>query len=300
MKTPEPFPQLKLDDWQKTKDTLHLFLQVVGKIRLSLHPKTNHWWHVPFYVSVNGLTTGPIPYDNGLFEMEFNFLRHALEIKSSRGDAVVIHLDQFSLAQFYDRVMEAFHQMDINVSIQAKPYDMPNILIEHFKDGHDYDTYDRSQVETMWQILISVNNVFQEFRGQFSGKSTPVHLFWHHFDLALTRFSGREAPARPDVSQVEREAYSHEVISFGFWFGDDNLKEPAFYAYGFPAVDSVYTETLKPSTAEWNEAGGMALLKYEAIRESENPKQMIYDFLESSYLIYAKEMNWDIDDLSLT
>lgn len=299
MKIAQPFPELRLADWSATKDTLHLFLQVVGKVRLMLFPKKNHWWHVPFYVSVNGLTTGPIPYDDGLFEMEFNFRDHSLYIKSSIGSSIVIHLAQHSVAQFYERVLHALHTLGIAVSIRARPYDMPHIAIERFEDCHDYDTYDKAAVEKMWQILISVNNVFQAFRGQFIGKSTPVHLFWHHFDLALTRFSGDAAPERPGVSQVEREAYSHEVISFGFWFGDERVPEPAFYAYGFPVAEAAYDAPLRPATAAWDKSAGMALLKYDAIRQAADPRQAIFDFLESSYHAYAKPMGWNVETLQL-
>jgi len=293
MKT--PYPELRLSDWQHTKDTLHLFLQVVGKIRLKLHPKNNHWWHVPFYVSVNGLTTGPIPVGHQLVEMEFNFHDHALHIVSNSGDQVVVHLADISVAEFLEHTLGGLKQVGFDVDIVARPYDIPHIDVESFAECHDYDTYNKAQVETMWKILVSVNGAFQAFRGQFNGKSTPVHLFWHHFDLALTWFSGKRAPERPNVSQVEREAYSHEVISFGFWFGDENLQEPAFYAYGFPAIDSVYQDALQPAEAFWNPDGGMALLKYNDIRTKDNPHMAILQFLESSYQAYAQHMDWDMD-----
>lgn len=299
MKIANPFPDFPLDDWRATKDTIHLFLQIVGKIRLTTHPKTNHWWHVTFYVSVRGLTTGPIPYDNGLFELEFNFTEHALHINTNWGDSVVIHLTQYSVAQFYELVLLGLKQCGIEASIQPQPYDIPHIPENHFADCHPYKIYDKDHAETMWQILISVNNVFQAFRGRFIGKSTPVHLFWHHFDLALTRFNGDRLPIREGVSQVEREAYSHEVISFGFWFGDDNLPEPAFYAYGVPAPDAVYEENIQPAAAYWNKAGGMALLKYADIRQAENPQQAILNFLESVYQAYARHMGWDVAEFAL-
>jgi len=299
MRIATPFPALKLADWQDTNHTVHLMLQVVGKIRLKLHPKANHWWHVPFYVSVNGLTTGPIPYANGLLEMEFNFTDHTLTVKTSVGDALLIPLEQITVAQFYQRVLDALRQCAVEVSINAQPYDMPHIKETDFAACHGYDAYDKTSVETMYQILVSVNNVFQDFRGQFTGKSTPVHLFWHHFDLALTRFSGKAAPPRDGVSQVEREAYSHEVISFGFWFGDDRVPEPAFYAYGFPPPESVYDEPLQPDGAVWNQAGGMAFMPYETVRQDADPRRAILDFLESSYQACARHMDWDTSAFAL-
>lgn len=290
----ESFPELAYDDWRDTNHTLHLFLQVVGKVRLGLHPKLNHWWHVPFYASVRGLTTGSIPYGDRMIEMEFDFNDHALHITTSDGDQVTIHLAGQSVAEFYAKVMHGLEQVGVDVTIIAEPFDMPQIPFKTFAECTTYNTYDKSAVETMWRILLSVNNVFREFRGRFLGKSTPVHLFWHHFDLALTRFSGREAPPREGVSQVEREAYSHEVISFGFWFGDDNVREPALYAYGFPAPDPrVYELPLEPAGAFWNSEGGMAMLKYAEVRAADDPRQAILDFLDSTYHAYADVMEWD-------
>jgi hypothetical protein len=293
------FLPLALEDWKETRETLHLFLQIVGKIRLSLFPKKNHWWHVPFYVSTQGLTTGPIPYRDNLLELEFNFRTHQLEIKSSHTQTLYIDLAQYSVPEFYDRVIASLDQIGIAVEIRAQPYDIPEVKATHFSDCHAYNSYEPAQATSMWHILVSVNNVFQEFRGRFTGKSTPVHLFWHHFDLALTRFSGHRAPQRTGISQVEREAYSHEVISFGFWFGDSRVPEPAFYAYGFPPPSDVYTAKLQPTTAQWDLDGGMALLKYADVRESAEPRDAILDFLESTYRVYADRMGWDIKEWQL-
>ena len=296
-----PFPALHLDQWSDSKDTLHLMLQIVGKIRLHLFPKKNHWWHVTFYVSVNGLTTGPIPYGNQVIEMEFNFVDHHLHLKSSTGNSAAIPMANVSVAKFYEKVFDGLKQLDIEAKIIAKPYDVPHIPFETFQECHDINSYDKPHIETMWQILVAVNNVFQDFHGRFIGKSTPVHLFWHHFDMALTRFSGKRAPERPNVSQVEREAYSHEVISFGFWFGDETFPEPAFYAYGFPGtdIDGVYDEKLEPDAAFWNQKGGQALLKYSDIRDKDNARELILSFLESTYQAYAKHMDWPLKEFEL-
>lgn len=294
-----PYLDLPYADWQSTRDTLHLYLQVVGKIRLALHPKLNHWWHVPFYLSTQGLTTGPIPYHGGLVELEFNFTRHTLDIKTSADATVSLDLTQQNVAQFFERVPVALAERGVAVTIHPAPYDVPHIPERSFADCQHYDTYDPAHVAAMWQMLISVNNAFQIFRGRFIGKSTPVHLFWHHFDLALTRFSGRPAPLRAGISQVEHEAYSHEVISFGFWFGDGNMQEPAFYAYGFPPPAEVYGEALEPGAAFWSPEAGMSLLRYADVQAAADPQQAILDYMESSYRAYAKVMQWDINALAL-
>jgi hypothetical protein len=299
MQIADPFPALPLATWQNTRDTLHLFLQIVGKIRLTLFPKKNHWWHVPLYVSVRGLTTGPIPYGGGLFELEFNFIDHTLDFRTSQGGMAALPLAGKSVPEFYTAVLETLRQHGIVVSILDQPYDMPDVPPGRFADLTPYHSYDPVPVATMWQILISVDSVFQQFRGRFIGKSTPVHLFWHHFDLALTRFSGRRNPPRSGISQVEYEAYSHEVISFGFWFGDANVPEPAFYAYGFPVAEGAYAEPLQPSAAFWSADAGMALLKYEDVRSAPDPRQAILDFLESSYRANAQHMHWDITAFQL-
>jgi len=298
MKISNPFPALHLREWDDTKHTIHLLLQIVGKIRLALFPKKNHWWHVPFYLSVRGLTTGPIPYQHGLLEMHFDFIDHTFHMDTSLGDRTSIPLGGHSVAEFYERVFAELNALHIDVKIIPKPFDIPTVDVTHFAECHDFDAYNKQHIETMWQILVTLDGVFQEFRGHFSGKSTPVHLFWHHFDLALTRFSGKPAPAREGISQIEREAYSHEVISFGFWFGDQNLTEPAFYAYGFPVPEGAKQETLLPKPAFWDE-NGTATLKYHDINESDDPRRAILDFLESSYKGVARHMDWDTDAFKL-
>lgn len=289
------FPKLPLADWKDTKNTLHLYLQIVGKIRLENHPPFNHWWHVPFYVTPIGLTTAAIPYGFGNFEIEFDFINHALKIRTSRGEYREFELkDGLTVADFYRQTFAALESLGIEVKIKAVPYEAPTEI--PFVENTEFKSYDKNYIENFHQTLVSVNNIFTEFRGRFIGKSTPVHLFWHSFDLAVTRFSGRKAPEKDDAGEVERRAYSHEVISFGFWAGDENVSAPAFYSYTAPEPESLPKKPLKPDSAQWNtDNGAMAILMYEDVRQSENPYQAILDFLESAYLAGAKSADWDIE-----
>ncbi len=296
---PEAFPELALADWKETKNTLHLYLQIVGKIRLLTHPMLNHWWHVPFYVTPFGLTTATIPYGFGSFEIEFDLVKHKLRIRTSKGETKEFELkDGLTVADFYRQVFENLASLGIHVKIKAVPYEAPTET--PFAECTEFSSYDKEYIERFRRILTSVNDVFTEFRGRFIGKSTPVHLFWHSFDLAVTRFSGRKAPENPDAGEVERRAYSHEVISFGFWAGDENVPAPAFYSYTAPEPENLPNKPLKPNSAEWNtDKGAMAILMYDEVRNSETPREMILAFLESAYLAGAKSADWDIEKFEL-
>jgi hypothetical protein len=289
------FPEMQLDAWRPTKNTLHLWLQIVGKIRLAMHPRLNHWWHVPLYVSPRGLTTRAIPYSGENFEIEFDFKEHALKIKTSDGRYEVFALyDGLTVADFYSSVFANLAKLGIEPHIWAVPYEAPSTT--PFAEDQENKSYDKKYIERFHQILVAVDDIFEEFRGRFTGKSTPVHLFWHSFDLALTRFSGRRAPAMPDANMVTREAYSHEVISFGFWFGDDkpnSVAAPAFYSYAAPKPDGLETETLQPGAAKWTPDGAMALLMYDDVRNAGDPRATVLDFLKSAYQAGAKIGNWD-------
>jgi hypothetical protein len=293
------FPPLPLDAWRPTKDTLHLYLQIVGKIRLALFPRLNHWWHVPFYVSTHGLTTRPIPYKSGNFEIEFDFIRHKLKITTSDNQRREFDLaDGLSVAEFYKKVFENLSALGIEAKIWAVPYEAPSKI--PFAKNTENKSYDKEYVERFRQILVSVNDIFEEFRASFTGKSTPVHLFWHSFDLALTRFSGKTAPVRAEAGTVEREAYSHEVISFGFWAGDDNVPAPAFYSYTAPEPEGLTDEPLQPETAFWdNTKGAMALLMYDEARTAQRPREAVLEFLESAYQAGAKRAGWDTEKFAL-
>jgi hypothetical protein len=298
------FPSLPLDAWQPTKDTLHLYLQIVGKVRMNLHPRINHWWHVPLYVSPRGLTTRAIPFNGGNFEIEFDLKSHELVISTSSGavESFALH-DGLSVADFNANLFASLVKLGITPTIKGIPFEAPSKTQPSetpFAEDHDHRSYDKVYVEKAHQVLVAVDDIFEEFRGRFTGKSTPVHVFWHSFDLALTRFSGRAVTPREGAGSVEREAYSHEVISFGFWFGDENVPAPAFYSYTAPEPAGLAEEPLS-SPASWQEANGshMALLMYDDVRNAENPRDLVLKFLESAYEAGGKRADWDVEAFQL-
>lgn len=295
------FPEMPLDAWRTTKNTLHLYLQIVGKIRLVTHPRFNHWWHVPLYVSPRGLTTRTIPYAGGNFEIELDFRDHELKMRTSDGRIEDFALyDGLTVADFYASVFANLAKLGIYPGIKAEPYEAPSTT--PFADDHENKSYDKEYVERFHQILVAVDQIFEEFRGRFTGKSTPVHLFWHSFDLALTRFSGKLAPAIDGANMVTREAYSHEVISFGFWFGDDkenSVAAPAFYSYTAPLPEGLANEPLRPDKAFWRPDGGMALLIYDEVRVTDDPRAIVIEFLESAYQAGAKRSGWNTDSFAM-
>ena len=298
----DTFPEMPLDAWRPTKNTLHLFAQIVGKIRLALHPRLNHWWHVTLYVSPRGITTRTIPYRGGNFEIEFDFRDHALKITTNKGEIEDFALyDGLTVADFYDSLFSNLAKLGIEPKIRGVPYEAPSTT--PFAEDTEHSSYDKLYVERFHQILVAVDDILEEFRGRFLGKSTPVHMFWHSFDLALTRFSGKTAPVREGANRVEREAYSHEVISFGFWFGDDKtVPAPAFYSYAAPEPAGLADEPLSPPTARWQESNGthLALLMYDDMRTLPDPRQGVVEFLESAYAVGAKRAGWDAENFALT
>ena len=296
------FPEIPLDAWRATKNTLHLYLQIVGKIRLQTHPRVNHWWHVPLYVSPRGLTTRTIPNAGGSFEIEFDFHDHELKIRTGDGRVEDFALyDGLSVADFYDSLFSNLAKLGLRPEIKAEPYEAPSTT--PFADDHENCSYDKEYVERFHKVLVAVDDIFEEFRGRFTGKSTPVHLFWHSFDLALTRFSGKPAPPVDGANMVTREAYSHEVISFGFWFGDDkenSVAAPAFYSYTAPKPAGLENEPLQPDAAFWTPDGGMALLMYDDVRKADDPRVEVLAFLESAYQAGGKCGDWPVDQLTWT
>ncbi len=292
---------MPLDAWRSTKNTLHLYCQIVGKIRLTMHPRINHWWHVPLYVSPRGLTTRTIPYSGGNFEIEFDFREHVLRISTSGGAIEDFALfDGLTVADFYASLFSNLTKLGIEPKIKAIPYEAPSTT--PFADDTENDSYDKEYVERFHQILVAVDDILQEFRGRFIGKSTPVHMFWHSFDLALTRFSGKPATVRDGANRVEREAYSHEVVSFGFWFGDDKtVPAPAFYSYTAPEPAGLADERLTPDSAKWAESNGahLALLMYDDVRNADDPREIILEFLESAYQAGATRSGWDVEELRI-
>lgn len=299
MKNHRSFPALPLEEWEETKETLHRFVQIVGKIRMQLMPFQNHWWHVPLYITTRGLGTGPIPYKDQRFEIDFDFVDHRLIVSNNKGQTKSFDLqDGISVAEFYDELFSILDEIDVHVKILAKPYDLsPDTP---FADDSEHHHYDYEYVERFWSILQQIDRIFRTFNSDFCGKVCPVQLYWHSFDLAVTRFSGKEAPPMPNAGKVDREAYSHEVISFGFWPGDPNTPQPAFYSYTFPAPEGLDTTPLQPSGAHWVEQNGspLALLFYEDVRQSTNPEKAILDFLESTYQAGTQKAEWDVARLN--
>lgn len=292
------FPDIPLEAWRPTKNTLHLYCQIVGKIRLAMHPRMNHWWHVPLYVTPRGLSTRTIPYAGGNFEIEFDFHEHRLVITTSGGKVEDFALyDGLTVADFYSSLFKNLAKLGIEPKIKPIPYEAPSTT--PFPEDTENKSYDKEYVERFHETLVTVDHILNEFRGRFCGKSTPVHMFWHSFDLALTRFSGKRVTPREGAGLVEREAYSHEVISFGFWFGDDKVPAPAFYAYAAPEPAGLADEPLSPPSAKWAESNGahLALLMYDDARNSADPSATVLEFLESAYHAGAKLANWDVGDL---
>jgi len=293
-----PLPPLPLSEWEDTKITLHLFCQVVGKVRLALMPKKNHWWHVPLYVSARGVTTRPIPLANGdALEVEIDVRGHLLRVTRTPGEEVRFPLRGLTVADFHEELMDALTRLDVDVTILAKPFDMP--FDTPFPADHEHGSWDPDPVERWWHVLLWSSGVLEEFSGWFYGKQTPVHLFWHSFDLALTRFSGRRAPEMPEADPVTQEAYSHEVISFGFWAGDESIPDPAFYAYTAPEPDDLTEQPLAGPGARWHDTGRghMALLMYDELRESGDPRAELLSFLDSAYLAGARTAGWEEEEL---
>jgi hypothetical protein len=292
---PSAFPPLPLEKWEETKETLHRFVQIVGKIRLRSSPYRNHWWHVPLYISSRGLTTGPMPHRDMTFEVSFDFVAHELGIFTSAGGRMSFALQEgLSVADFYANLFAGLGALDIEVVIDTKPYDLAG---ETLDADTAHASYDKEYVNRFWNILVQIDSVFEEFSGRFVGKTSPVHLFWHSFDLAVTRFSGRRAPEREGADSVTREAYSHEVISFGFWTGDENVRAPAFYSYAAPEPEGLSEQPLRPEQAFWATQGGssMALLPYEDLRKADSTKVALLEFLESAYQAGARAARWDVE-----
>jgi hypothetical protein len=288
-------PELRLDDWEDTKKTLHLWIQIVGKVRLAAVAPRNHWWHAPLYVDVRGLTTRRMHAADGVsFEIRFDFVDHRLVIATNGGKVESFELvDGLSVAEFDETLHAALRRLGIDVAIRETPYRLP--VTTPFPDDREHAAYDRDAVERFWRILDWTDEVMEEFAGWYCGKTSPVHLFWHGLDLAVTRFSGNRAPANPNAQPVDREAYSHEVISFGLWFGDDKVREASYYSYTAPEPAGLRQQPLRPGEAFWADEGRSpaALLPYEAVRTAGEPRSALLAFLESAYQAGADRAGWD-------
>jgi hypothetical protein len=285
----ERWPALPLSEWEKTYHTLHMWSQIVGKIRMALSPPLNHWWHVALYVNSRGLTTGPVPYPPGLFEIQFDFQKHAVSISTSEGPWVSRPLRDESVADFYSGIFEALSSLGIAVKINPMPQEVADAV--PFDRDRANCSYDPHYANRFWRILVSSAKVLQRFRAGFTGKCSPVHFFWGSFDLACTRFSGRPAPARKGV--ISGPAYSHEVSSAGFWPGGGVIDNPAFYSYAVPQPPGIETQPLRPAGAGWCTGLSEFILMYDDVRRAESPEETLYQFLESTYDAGARLAKWD-------
>src|SRR5206468_10001745 len=284
-----------LEAWQDTRDTVHMWTQIVGKVRLALNPLINHWWEVPLYVSPRGLATSSIPYARGIFEVEFNFLGDRLLIQTSEGTGQSLPLRPRSVADFYKEFMAVLGSLGITVKIWTLPAEVPNPIA--FDRDLQHASYDRDAVIRFWRALVTVDAVFQEFRSRFIGKNSPVHFFWGSFDLAVTRFSGRRAPERDGADPITREAYSHEVISAGFWPGSGDIRGAAFYCYSAPEPSGLAQYPIRPAGAFYHPGLREFLLMYDDVRSASSPKAALLDFLQSTYEAGASLAKWDRREL---
>ena len=295
-----PWPELPTAAWRDTYATLHLWTQIVGKIRLVRSPWLNHSWHVALYVTARGLTTSPVPDGARTFQIDFDFIDHVLRISTSDGARREFALGGLSVAGFYAAVMAALTDLGIHLAIDEMPNELPEPI--RFSLDHQHAAYDPDAVRRLYQILLNADRVFKQFRTGFLGKASPVHFFWGSFDLAVTRFSGRRAPRHPGgvphlSDAVACEAYSHEVSSAGFWPGSGAIDYPAFYSYAYPVPAGFSSAKVSPDAAFFSEAVGEFILPYDAVRTAANPDQALLDFLQSTYEAAANAARWDRDAL---
>jgi hypothetical protein len=288
------WPDLPLKAWEDTYATLHLWTQIIGKIRLKLAPITNHWWNVTFYVTSSGLTTSPIPYGSHIFQIDFDFLIHQMCIKTDIGDTRTIALKPRSVADFYAETMSALTSLGINVSIWTTPVEIPDRT--PFEQDHTHAAYDPEYAHRFWRVLVQTDRVFKSFRCSCVGKVSPVHFFWGAFDIAVTRFSGRRAPEHPGGPNVARyvmlEAYSHEVSSCGFWPGA-GLGMPAYYAYAYPEPEGFKDYPVQPKAAFYHKDIREFILPYDEVRLADDPDRELLAFLQSTYEAAAETGGWD-------
>ena len=293
----EAWPSLVYDEWKDTLATLHLWLQIAGKVRLRQGPHLNHYWEATFYVTPRGLTSSPIPYrDLRTFAIDFDFIDHRLDVRDCDGGLESFALTAMSVADFYAKLMAALRHLGIDVTIYKKPNEVVEAI--PFDEDEKHASYDAAYVHRFWRVLLQADRLFKIFRARFNGKASPVHFFWGAPDLAVSRFSGRKAPPHPGgfpnmPDAVTRDAYSHEVSSAGFWPGSGAIDYPAFYSYAYPEPAGFRSTRVKPDAAFFSEALGEFILPYEAVRLSPNPDQALLDFLQSTYEAAATLGHWE-------
>jgi hypothetical protein len=286
------WPELPLAAWRDSKETLHRYAQIVGKVRLALAPFRNHWWHVVLYVTTRGVTTGPMPADDRTLDITFDFIDHRLVVTVDDGAVASFSLAHgVTVADFHRELFAVLDGLGLRPRIHAEPFDLEP---PPFPDDTEHHRYDPAWVARWWRVLQQAERVLTEFAGWFNGKQSPAQLYWHSLDLAMGRYSGRPAPRAPDTDPVTAEAYSHEVISFGFWAGDATIPYPAFYSYTAPEPPGLTAQPLRPAGAAWQPSGGMALLAYDDVRDSGDPRAALLEFFDSAYEAGATTAGWDV------
>jgi hypothetical protein len=289
-------PALPLQEWEETKTTLHMWAQILGKTRLALMPMRNHWWNVTLYPSARGLTTHRMPLAAHNMEIEIDLVDHRLSARTTESEAGFELHDGLSVADFYRQYTEILERLEVKVAIKAVPFGVP--ITTPFADDREHASYDTDAVTRFLRILQWSADAFEEFAGWYCGKSSPVHLFWHSFDLAVSRFSGLRVQSASGGDPVDAEAYSHEVISFGFWAGDQNNPFPAYYSYTAPEPAGLTQQKLRPTQAEWVPQGNghLAILRYDDVRTAADPKATVHDFFQSQFEAGASLAGWDLAD----
>jgi hypothetical protein len=296
--TTQSWPALPLDEWRDTRDTLHMWTQMVGKICLALTPPVNHFWNIALQVTARGLMTPPLPFDSRTFTMTFDFVAHELAIVFSDGTREGIPLRAQTVADFYRTLNETLHRRGVDVRIWTKPVEVPEPI--RFEQDTTHRSYDPDAARRFWDVVLAIAPVLLDFRAQFIGKCSPVHFFWGSFDLAVTRFSGRRAPERPGADAITREAYSHEVISHGWWPGSAPVNEPAFYAYAVPEPEGLKTAAVEPAAAYYHNELSEFILPYDAVRRAADPEADLRAFLRTTYDGAARLARWDRATLERT
>ncbi|HET6170085.1 MAG TPA: DUF5996 family protein [Terracidiphilus sp.] len=288
---PEPWPALAWSDWAATADTLHMWTQIVGKTRLALTPLQNHWWNVPLYVTAHGLGTSAMPLGDDVLDIEFDFVTHHLHFRLGSGPEASMPLRPQTVANFYREYLACLESLGVTVKLNPMPVEVPNPI--RFDLDTVHKSYDAEYAERFWRVLAQSEAVFRQFGTGFLGKVSPVHFFWGSFDLAVTRFSGQPAPPRDGADGIQREAYSHEVISAGFWPGNGGYGAAAFYAYAAPTPAGLAEASIRPQAARWDAGLGEFIFKYDAVRSQPSPDEALMEFLESTYEAAANLAKWD-------
>jgi Family of unknown function (DUF5996) len=291
----ESWPALPFEAWRDTYETLHMWTQIVGKVRMELSPFVNHWWHVTLYVTPRGLTTSSIPYQGRTFAVNFDFIDHNLYILTSDGTSKTLPMIPRSVAAFYREFMACLHALGIEVTINTLPSEVRNPI--RCDEDEVHASYDPIYAQRFWHILVQTDTVLKRYRSPFLGKSSPVHFFWGGFDLALTVFSGRRAPERPGADRIMREGSSHEEISCGFWPGDERFPTPAFYSYTLPEPPGLKTTTIRPAAAFYSQELGEFVLRYDDVRRAFSPERALLEFFQSTYEAGATLAKWDREAL---